>query len=1299
MQERDGGGPDNETPVERMRREVHQRIQEMLDRINQDRALSQQQKAERKERLARDRVRGLEQLTRRGPRVDEEEINKRIFEIQKFAQEKVFPHIPEVTEKALIALAATRLPPRQAIVVGTLMNELITSPQFRAQAGRTIEQVRENIRRMARRLRNEGANELADQVEQQVQNDENPPPNEPPPPPRGGEGGGPEGGDRGRGRGRGGGEDNGDPDGIEEDDEPETRQLLRKLREKYGEKWLKDVRDDNPIGFMSTEFNKSLVGIAVRMQIQLRREHQILLRAFDGGKEFKAYFQARQEMMAQRNPAVMTSDVYNAIKGDVKDIVTELLSTLEGTADSSKKEIQFVTQILNDKIVRIVSRDIQGDPSIDQEGTVEMKFDTFLPTKERPSKLSDEIVVGGMREYVEERVVRTSLSGALEKDLAPTIIKLTKLTYGVNNARLAAYTGSSHEDLNKQIESDGLKPTDLVWLFKKDDDVRLAYNFFMHSLEQLKAQTGRTITERYGAMSKNKLTEAEERTRVQLLASDDKYRELQERLTELKGIGGEANQQEIKRVGREIYKIQNRKLRAVKLASGVAWGFSKEAWGIMLDARLLVGQKEVEGHLRSTQHYGGSQQKGLEKMLAELHPKVNDERWGRDKAAPIWMLYQPRFLDMAKQRWARKEVYAHTRLYELHQMHDKAFYSGRPDDLADFDDDFITLHEFANITSLHLLKRGGWRVRQYERYMQDYNKEARDARKTGMDFHTHIIRRLMIRGGPRLVQMYIDDNVKEMMKLEGINTKILRQGELAEKAGKRSGLELNFLAYNEQERREKKAQAVRDAKAKYYKEFIFDDLEERFATSFIAFEQPRYMPEDEDTLYKNLNKHIQEEIYPSIEPNVLQTDIYPLFIDAVHLAERHMWEKYYRTPEGLSDDEIVQRQTAQPRRVDLQNLDPELKKKLKAHFELYKENIGRVTGYGTGAFVGDHRVSSEVKFEDYLRKLQGFNNKLQSEIAKDRYNRTRKNRSKKRQSLSERYANMLVLEQGGVDQMLGGSHFDFTLEIHQGGSELINRLNSDTMKAVEMTKAWDELAGDGGAIEQFVAAGVSDDDKKGLEEHATAIAEKINEVCKYPHGFSPDLGNEYKIRHEIFWGRALSKPEVFRGGIFGNAAEHMWRGVTGGQTNLFAEYYKKIYPQSEVTSLDGDQLRTVLQVWQNKLRVPRQRFEVEEYESVEDMDIFRRSLRKSEDALRRIPLIGPGMRDLARTITAPITEAYPKSFKTHKFHQDQVFKELSARHRDVVGERIFSIQTAAMLIVIMLALYQAAKEKNKEGSS
>jgi hypothetical protein len=71
------------------------------------------------------------------------------------------------------------------------------------------------------------------------------------------------------------------------------------------------------------------------------------------------------------------------------------------------------------------------------------------------------------------------------------------------------------------------------------------------------------------------------------------------------------------------------------------------------------------------------------------------------------------------------------------------------------------------------------------------------------------------------------------------------------------------------------------------------------------------------------------------------------------------------------------------------------------------------------------------------------------------------------------------------------------------------------------------LTGEGGALEEFAKSAAKDEEE--IEHGAKEIAKAIAKIVKYPHSFSPDLGNEYRVRHEIFWARLFSQPEVFRG--------------------------------------------------------------------------------------------------------------------------------------------------------------------------
>ncbi len=1334
------GSGDSEGPLQRRVREAREALRKRLGGIDSDASRTAEEKKQQKEQIARQKKEELSKNLEEQERLpegdrDPESIKVQIEELAELVQQKVFPHIPELAGAVVVALAAKKVSPARALLIGEIVSEILDSPQFHDLTRTATDRVKQNLQKLARRYRNIGHPEVAETIEEQVKasaegGDGSVPPEGPRPP----EGpltpedpSNPDGSER-----RGGRND----DDEEKDEEPIERYLKKHyrkarvdrrtkevIRDQNGnvmyEGWLDILQDDSNYVGLSAELQKSLLGQAILRQIPITPSQMVLVRAFDGPEEFKAYFLALRELKAaakglpeERMNEISINEVYKEMSNEVKELIRQLLSSLSGTVDTSQKDAQFI-DLIKERIITRISREIAGDTDIDTPNSVELVADTFLPAAwDTPSAAEGgEILMGGGREYIEPRTVKTSLSDALVNDLTSTIDKLKKITVGFHNARDFAYSGGSHKDFAEGIKRDGVKPGDLNWAFKKEDDVNLAYNLLIQSLQQLKAQTARTITERYGAMSKvGGLTEAEYRAWIQLLSLDDKFKSADQGYKDAEAENRELPQltpgqeesdemratrrgitKRMERYSKEIVRIRQRKLRAIKMASGIAWGYSKEAWGVLLDAHLLTKRVGENGEWTTGQHYGGSQSVGIEKMVAELHPVTLDNRWGRDKIAPIWMLYQPRDLEAARNAWEREDVHTHTRLYDLYDQHQKAFYSGRTDELADFDDKYVTVHEFANVTSLHMLRRESWRLAQYNLYAKKYEAEARGMGSTGMEAHEHVIKRLMMRGGPRLVKMYIDSNYDKMAPLDreikrrGLDKSLKdhkRAEDRVERRGKESSSDKKALI------RGREAQA--QIKERYYEKFIFDDISKRFSTSLIALEQPRYMPKGEKTMFTALNTYVERlPFLQSLPPHILQTEVYPIYIDAIHSIERNKWENYYRSKDAnVDEDERVRRQLEPAQDLtDADFNDPAVRQTLQVHFELNKERIGKLTD---DADPDKYRLNAG--FDEYFNSLKGFYTALKQERDGDRYNRT-SILKRKRQSLSQRYAHMLVLDQGGVNQALGGSYFDFTLEIQQGGADAINRLGSDTVKSAEMTEAWNNLTGDGGVLEKFAMSDASTEEE--LKSGAKSIAEGINKICEYPYGFSPDQGNEYKIRHEIFWAKAFAKPEVFRG-LLGQFGELYYRTLTGHQTgSLFSEYYKTILGRTQAVSLDADKLRTVLKVWEKELRIPMEKYEVTQYENVSDMPLPRKALRRMEDALRYIPVVGPALRAVFRTYTSPLTEARGKEFRTHDFHQGMAFKELGARKRDVFSEKAISVESIAGFFAFLFAVGEAAGENKK----
>ncbi len=1303
-------GRNQESPLQRKIRETRENIKKVLGGIDSDTARSEEDKKKSKEEIlktSREELnRHLEKHEnvpddRRDPDKAAEDVMTHVAELAELVEQKVVPHLPEIAGAVVTALATKKFSPRKALLIGKIVSEIIGSEQFKATTEAGSEAVKKKLRDLADSLRGGGQDDIAEVVAEQLGPPEPPKPPENPP----NQPGMPE-----------YGEDPGD------DHEPIEKYLnshyrrIKSTRDPTTGKiiegnadWLDiEERKANGGGYMgmTAEHQKSLLGVAIVNQIDLTRSQRVVIRAFDGGDEFKAYFMATKEMLTEKMRAsgklqpTETADinqVYKEMSGHVKELVRELLSSLSGTVDQANaKESRYIA-LLVDRISRNIRTEITGDVDMDVPGSIKLEgTDAFLPAEGQTNSNRDLAeddwgnLVGGMGEYLVPRNVQVSMSEALVDDLAATLTKLQKITVGFHNARTNAYSLGSHEELGQQLKKDGVKPADIVWAFKKEEDINLAYNLLIQSLQQLKSQTARTITERYGSMSKVRgFTEAEYRAWIQLLSLDDGYRKAEIAYKLAKEAGDKAKEKLYKK---GIDSIMRQKERAIKMASGIAWGHSREAWGVLLDAKLLTkreGKGTEDDPYTIGQHYGGSQSTGIEKMLAELHPATSDDRWGRDKVAPIWMLYQPRDLEAAETGWKRDEVFTHTRLYDLYDQHQKAFYSGRSDDLADFDDQYVTLHEFANVTSLHMLRREGWRLRQYEHYLNQYAKDAEAEGLKGMDKHEYMMKRLMIRGGPRLVKMYIDKKVGDMLEVDNGADKSmarrLKKGKKAEDGEKKIGKEFSWQKKALEEARKAKQYGLE----RYYAKYIFDDLSKRFATSLIAFEQPRYMPMNEKTLYTTLNSFIETQPFlKDLPPGVIQTEVYPIYIDAIHTIERHKWEGITKDKSGSKKDQIA-RQIADPKDISSADFnDPNIKAKLKTHFKLNNERMGEITDKMYSLTNAKTDAEMDQAFEEYYGSLMKFHEKLLEERDKDRYNRVG-GRNKKRESLSKRYAHMLAIKQGGIDQALGGSYFDFSLEIQQGGVDAINRLSGDVVKSAKMTEAWEELAGDGGAIEKFAMSGASTEDE--IKSGAKAIGEAIAKISQYPYSFSPEQGNEYKIRHEIFWARAFEKPRVFRG-LLGPLHEVNWKSGGGGQSSLIAEYYQKVFGRTNVTALDADQLRTMLDEFEHVLKVPPRRFEVDEYESVSDMNVVRRGIRRVEDFTRHVPLVGPLIRGTLRSLTSPLTEAHVKEYRIQHYNQDLALREMGARNRDVFREKLLSWDSLALLASIFLGYAKKADD-------
>ncbi len=1114
-------------------------------------------------------------------------------------------------------------------------------------------------------------------------------------------------------------------------------------RDQGGREYEYDVREPNPM----YGYSSSIVENAARNRVPLTLDQQALLRSLDKDR-FSTYFESYMRELARRAGYDTSEEMslaelrtqfgaraYQDYRNNLLSLTQGLLSSItskEGEDLNSRAEVQVLAQV--QKSLGEVSSDLIGDIEGIGDIKVTYRVDTMQPDAEQAMR-RDETgnFVGGMMEYVHIQHVEVDLFAALQKDIAKSIKKTQNVMVGSNNARREAHSDSDIDAMAKAAQA--MDVEDIVWMFNEDRYLNLAMNFYLAAVERQVAITGRTFTERYGLISEaSGLEEPEEMALADLKAYIYGY------------MGGRegANRAGDPSHERILDKAFSQQLkRTVRMASGLAKSYSGEYWGHLSEGMnfyITSWNVDAEGHYERKEHYGSPQSEGLEKKVAQITPWFNDERFGRDKFPAIWHIIQPRDLDSVGSLWSRDpSMQPSPELFERVREEDmQARFEGPSDWMANVDDDYVMWKEFAWKASFDLTAMGSWRTAQYKRYAQEYGRMADRADITGMDRHEFVMNRLFAKGGPRLVYLYIDENLETLMKAEGRYDEFYAQwervkGELTRKRyfgllefGKQFRAERDRLKANQGDAVLKKLKE--EAYRRYMSKYVFSELQKRFASRFIGLENRRHTPRGErliqDQLIDFLSRDTQGVALPPQilaklrrhDSGFIQRYILPMYLQGVHVIERARWDEYSRNPDSQP---IATGADTGPQLTAGDFSSRQAEDAIEQIYKQYKEMIGVITQTDSideareqqrqedemHALNPDdprYQVRHSVRelsddvlsFEEFKATLPLFYQRLGIEIARPRYSRQEQN-ARTRETLPDRFARMTQLNQGNIRQSLSGALFDFRLELNKAGTAMMSRFWGGPTAIKDMSAAFANLGSEDGELMKFLDMGEDKtyDSKKDLRGAVAGIGEKLKELIKPAYSVPPTY-REYAARNMIFAGLSFIRPLEFRnpvtGGLLGGAHRDAFR----SGLNMFEQFYGSVQGRN-IYSGDTDDMLVIMRQWATQLKIPFSRFTEKRKERLDEMAGYRRAAIALVDGARRVPVIGPVLAANLSNLTAYLTRPRATEFIKHDHHLGTVLKTLGLRYRDIATEA--GSLLAAILVLsgagaVGMAGYQAGKK-------
>ena len=1126
-----------------------------------------------------------------------------------------------------------------------------------------------------------------------------------------------------------------------------AQQLRTQLRDYFRGIDALDVESDKTFG------KESLVQQALQSRIEPNEKQIALLRAMSNTEALGIYFYEKTELEGKT-----MQKAWDEFTAEVKDLVEEIFSS---SLDSNPLELfergwdpihegRFYKSLV--KKLKDLGEEVSGYHGSDQRilrlknAQIQMPTRVMLPSSELVERQSKrrfagedepDITIGGKEEYSHLAFVNLSFGEAISSHLQKKIIDLKEVTEYFHNSEVISQLGLGWEQISKFAEK--LSTSELTDLFTEDPEIALAYQLYIKSLHDWLAQRNRHVVNSFGEIDDaTKLDQIQKMAFLQLCA--------------IKGIDpSEINRSDDVNLIKEFRKIK----RKIRMASGIAKGGTAEFWDAMLTSRMLVTyeQKEDEGRTEysTAAPYTGGRHVGYEKMIASLDLDMLLERFGVPSHWPDFRyVFIPRDLAHAEDAWSDK--WDHNDVYKWRPKLENARYMGRSDEVADFDDKYVILGDNLKTRCLDLMRRGGWRYRQYrvdivrENGVINYEKTMQRMHRLGsyavMRFINDHLGTRQLNGETKIDKPELAKSIVDQLALQSpyqqadlryyglLGTKDLQGHNInsfddfvrAYKYALDREKEIEEF-FKHKKRFSSSQQKERDTIGEYksvmkrimFEVEIFDRFDDIMPSHIVATQRRRYTPDSERTIFEELNQFLKWQLREGFNDSYIEGQIYPLFLSAVQVVERVRWEE----AKTKWDDAGGTRNHLNYRLGIEDFTRADMRKKLESHFTFYKNTSPVIVDRQTG-----QRWSlSELSFEEYEGMLHGFFKQLrggydetyvraddQDEknqdqaghelrrrrntnygISKRRYTR---NYGGQEETLAQRFATMLETNVGELYHDIGGSDFDYSkFLIEQGGIRAHARMMGETNTvATGLNPALVELVNE--HIAAFALEDISSPEKLvgAVKKH---FGDPLKKAQLSIRDMDQDQADMYCITWMAFLERMLAKDRVFRTKFLGDFAEKLFRDFTGGQPTLIGDHFVALF-ERKVNQLDSDDWRTMYLTLSNELHLnmtewrPHGSYQTDGQKRIKQVVEATPGLSPLVKAIAHAPIVGRYLQSMA----APIMKARPE-FKRNKVFAGLIEPTTGLDGKTRFFETFLPIITVAVILAV-IAMIWAAREKENE---
>ncbi len=997
---------------------------------------------------------------------------------------------------------------------------------------------------------------------------------------------------------------------------------------------LKELPDSPLVEeYFSSETRRSegsdIVAEASRVFVPTQEQVR-LLRAISSAESLKSYFYSEVDRTSGQLRYLKNDKVeWKVFYEDMKGIFEELLSIADRNPNQFFEQAfnpmyeGHLYQLLLKRLTHLGSQIAVNE----NEWFEDQKIEVQQPIED-PNPSNSE---APYKPLLQTKTTKVSLGVAIGNYFANNMTDLLHVREHLHNVSAICNQGLGWEQLSQYSERMSLSKFD--WIVRQESDLSLAYNLYMTNLQQeLSANRGVVSTQFGRADEVWQLNSVELKAFLQLKA----HLALQH--PELAANESALNQKAIQKV---------------RMASAIASGITGEFWNSLLTGRMPINTEkgpDGEGDIvdKTANVYTGTHHRGYEKMIGQLDLDMVLERFGLPKYYNA-IRYTPRYRNMKHPpgAYSKEGYFDHSIVYRAKFLNEDANQNGRSDELADFDETYVTFTDYMRTKCVGLFARGGWRFAQWEAF-KVYKGE--DLKKMDYAKTLNNVRQ----AGSYIVKQFID-SVSSPGTINGLSQ------EEVELLSGISGVRGDQLS-SEQKANFKKT---------LYTNLLFNQIKRTAPTKFLQFESRRWTPRGERLLRNDLTDYLKGQL-PGYRSGVLETHIYTMYVSALSLVEKSTWAKNKESKETINYE------------IGDSDINAH-RKELEAFFENYKANLGEYDSFGKQVLISE-------SFDQFLSTLKGCQTKLRKSIEQTRH--SRENGGGKVETLAERFAERLMPDENGstgsskgdIENLIGGDDLDLTKFYFSGtGGFSTTRMMGETFGVTgKMNTALMKLINE--ALPKFVRGQYKD-----IHELEKAVTENFLPLFKEIQGpiaiMDKNQADEYMISLALFVSNMVGKDRIMRIKGIGPAID-FWRRQRYGttQSSVMQDFFRNDL-KNPSTSLDSDEIYAFGHILLNGCGVPPHEEIPDHYETV--LSIGGRPI-----ITRRV---NAGVSYEKTKLWGPFT--YMKKVVDHskqqKFSQED-FEKSAGIEGGVKWLETYAPAIAGALVAILLAMAYLANQKNKK---